>query len=188
MHGWPFLRSTCYKYLSDALRLRIFRILVLICVRMTVGLLHNPVSNSPSVTSDFHAPFWPPPPSPRNLAVAQVPLEAGHARLRTGVFQSLGVDRVPCLCRQWLYIFKDNLLSGTMHGFYSEHSTPLFSSRKSLHGYLKGVPSPHSTFHSWLPGEECLLTLLDLLTFLAIYVILTCILLCLSSLLFPPPP
>ena len=33
----------------------------------------------------------------------------------------------------------------------------------------------------WPPGEECLFTLLDLLTFLAIYFIMTCILLCLSS-------
>ena len=37
----------------------------------------------------------------------------------------------------------------------------------------------------WLPGEECLFTLLDLLTFLAIYVIMTCIFLCLSSPLSP---
>ena len=43
---------------------------------------------------------------------------------------------------------------GTMHGFYLEHSTPLFSLRKSLHGYLKGVPSPHLTSHSLAPGRR----------------------------------
>ena len=50
--------------------------------------------------------------------------------------------------------FQDNLLSGTRHGSYPEHSTPLVCLRKTLHGYLKGVPSPHLTSHSLAPGRR----------------------------------